>query len=64
MPTTFHNLTVTIDENDPKEVYEILGDLIDQPAVRAWTSDTYSIDRAIGGKLIPGEEEDTSDLFE
>jgi len=63
MPVTFHNLTVTIDEDDPKEAYEILGGLIDQPAVRAWTSDTYSIDRAMGDKLIPGEEEDTENLF-
>jgi hypothetical protein len=64
MPTTFYNLTVTIDEDDPRKAYEILGDLIDQPTVRIWTSDTYSVDRVMGDKLIPGEKEDTSDLFE
>jgi|GEM_PF-6825114 len=65
MPTTFYNLTVTISEDNPKKAYDILGKLIDQPTVRTWRSDTYSVDGVgVSGKLIPGEEEDTADLFE
>ena len=60
METTFHNVTITIVADTPKEAYSLLcqslGSLGDGFAKCCeWQTDKYSVDG--------GEEADTSDLF-